>query len=471
MIEKISKILVLVFVFLIGGSSPPAFSQEVTLDGKAKEYAGDQLTFYTYEDWITQTRKDLARCTVDSSGAFQVDFPLGTTTQVFLDIGIYKAYLFVEPGIHYEIVLPDKKEKSKAQRLNPYFRGFPYHIGIKKASDGELNHQIYNYLKKQASLFNKFEGRLNSGQVNKDSICHVLDTLIQSENQFFRKFKKFKLGGVKMTLRAGPDSIKKDLFANEPVYYRNPAYMELFSSMYENYFRELYFKYGYLVNHLVNRKQSYYALDTLMQKNNLLKSNAPLRKLVLIKGLYDAYASREFSKKGVLAILDSVPVYDSIPEHRTIVENIKEELDRIQEGDQAPEFCLYDRDSNLVCLEDFRGEYVYLGFCNSMNYSCNRHYKILKNLYEQHKDHFRIVIISNAPDHHQMEKFAEHYDYQWTFLHHGNQPKVLKEYEIEVMPTYFFIGKDGKLLLSPAPAPSEKVEWGIYKEMKSRGDL
>jgi len=52
-----------------------------------------------------------------------------------------------------------------------------------------------------------------------------------------------------------------------------------------------------------------------------------------------------------------------------------------------------------------------------------------------------------------------------------NCQSQVEKYGIEVMPTYFFIGKDGKLILSPAPAPSEKVEWKIYREMKGRGDL
>jgi len=463
--------LFFIVLFLCTGSFRLVNAQKVALSGVAEDYAGEQLKFHTYQDWITETKEKLADCKVDTAGNFQVSFSIEKTTKIFLDIGVYKAYLFVEPNVNYEIVLPDKKEKTKAQKLNPYFTGFPYHIGIKKASKGELNYQIYNYLKKQEYFFDKFEGKLNSGQVNKDSIVHVLDTFINSKNHFFREFKKYKLGGLKMTFRSGSESIKKKLFGEEPVHYRNPAYMELFNNLYENYYKELFSEYGYLVHYLVNRKRSYYAIDTLMQKNSLLSSNPQLRKLVMIKGLYDAYASSEFSKKSVLAMLDSVPHYDSIPEHRVILKNIKQELTRLQVGKPAPDFCLYDRDSNMVCLEDFKGDYVYLGFCNSMNYTCNRHYKILKNLYKQHKKHFKIVIISNVPEHYDMKKFAEHYDYQWTFLHFGNQPEVMEKYGIEVMPTYFFIGKDGKLILSPAPAPSEKVEWKIYREMKGRGDL
>jgi len=51
------------------------------------------------------------------------------------------------------------------------------------------------------------------------------------------------------------------------------------------------------------------------------------------------------------------------------------------------------------------------------------------------------------------------------------QPEVLKEYDIRAFPTYFLIGPDGKLILSPAPSPAEDFEQRLFEIMKARGDL
>jgi hypothetical protein len=54
---------------------------------------------------------------------------------------------------------------------------------------------------------------------------------------------------------------------------------------------------------------------------------------------------------------------------------------------------------------------------------------------------------------------------------YDRQPDVLKEYDIRAFPTYFLIGPDGKLILSPAPSPSEDFESELFEVMKARGDL
>jgi hypothetical protein len=48
--------------------------------------------------------------------------------------------------------------------------------------------------------------------------------------------------------------------------------------------------------------------------------------------------------------------------------------------------------------------------------------------------------------------------YPWTFLHFSNQPDLLDDYDIRGYPSYFLIGPEGRLILSPAPSPVENFE-------------
>jgi peroxiredoxin len=206
-------------------------------------------------------------------------------------------------------------------------------------------------------------------------------------------------------------------------------------------------------------------------KDSLLTEDPILRELVMLKGLYDGFYSNKFNKKAIIDMIDTFFTFSQNDYHIAISKKIYEKITRLREGHEPPDFRLYDRDSNLVCLDSLKGPYIYLGFCNSMNYSCLRDYKVLNNLYKKHKDHFKIIIISTEENPETLEHYVEQKNIPWTMLHYGNDPEVLKRYNVKVMPSYFFINPDGKLSISPAPGPSEKIEWEIFKLMRKRGDL
>lgn len=462
-----TSILFLLLLFVSGA----VYTAEVQLHGKAPMYSGEKITFYAYSDYITKDTVHLESILVKKDGSFTCTLDLQQVRKIFVNLGVYKGYFFAEPGQNYELALPDKKEKSKAQRLNPYFEGIPMHIGVVNSSKNELNYLINSFSNYYDKIINKNVNNVKNLSEIKDSIYTLLDTSVQSKNLFFQDYKDYTLGGLKLSLGYPRPKVKKQLLANKKVHYHNPAYMDFISTLYSNHFKDLFSDYGDEVYYIVNGLKSYSRLDSLVQRDSLLKKNSRLRELVLLEGLHDAYYDKSFSKKAVRQIIDSAINHIGHQENLDIAANIKEKNKTLSSGDQAPEFCLYDADSNRVCLEDFRGDYIYLGFCNSMNYSCMRHYNILENLYKKHKKHFKIVIISSKENFDQMKRFVDHHGYPWQFLHLGGQKNILHKYSVRNMPAYFFINTEGKLELAPAPAPSESIEEKIYRVMKEDGAL
>ncbi len=444
---------------------------EVELNGQAPKYAGDKITFYAYSDYITKDTVNLTTLHIQKDGSFNCTFNLDQVRKIFVDLGVYKGYFFAEPGKSYTLSLPDKEEKSQAQRLNPYFKGIPVHLGIADAGESELNYQINSFSSHYDEIINKNVNNVKNLSKIKDSIYTLLDTAVQSDNRFFQDYKNYTLGELKLSLGYPAHKVKSQILANQTVLYQNPAYMDFISTFYKDHFKDLFSEYGDEVYYIVNGLRSYSRLDSLARKDSVLKNNSRLKELVLLKGLYDAYYDNMFSRKAVRQMLDSAEQQVSHRENLRIAGNIKEKTKTLSAGDQAPEFCLNDVDSNQVCLDDLRGDYIYLGFCNSMNYSCLRHYNILENLYKKHKKHFKIVIISSKESFREMKQLTEHHDYPWTFLHLGDKTNILHQYKVRNMPAYFFIDPEGTLKLSPAPAPSESIEKKIYRIMKKDGAL
>lgn len=451
------------------------FAQNVVLKGNAPDYAGKTITFLTFADQITFTEKTLGVCKVDSIGDFFTSFQLEETSYVFAHLGAYEAFLFVEPGKTYEILLPEPKQKTIANELNPYFSPILYHLGIENSSESELNYQLafFNEVYTQMVENNSYLIYTKSSKLNVDREIQKVDSLFKDiDNQYFNAFKLYKYAAFRhLSYQEKAKSISNTYYLNSEVLYRNNAYMDLFNQVYDEYFQ--YFgrtDSGKQIYIDINKLKSITALQNTLSQDSILQ-NDTLQELVILKCLHDEFYDDNFSRAAMLKVLDSLQLKTTIDEHKKIAKNIREKVTKLMVGFTPPEFILYDKDSNLVSLDSYQGKYVYLGFCTTISYGCIKEFGMLQSLYEKHKDHFEIVMICMDETFEQMKRFVEMKGYSFTFLYYGNQSEVFKDYDIRAFPTYYFIDKNLKLSISPAPSPDQNAEFRIFEKMRANGDI
>jgi peroxiredoxin len=467
--KHLLSITLLLAALMLQGA--PAGSQNpVTVRGQAPSYAGGEITFYRYTDYITRDTTHLGHSPFDSTGHFSCRLQVEQTEKVFTNLGSYQGYFFAEPGKDYELALPEKKEKSQAQKLNPFFEGIPVHLGIEREDRHKLNFKIYRFSAAYEDVVNKNLENIRGLARRRDSVLRHLDTAVTANHPFFKSYKQYTLAGLMLPLGRAPENIKKKYFAGKPLMYNNPAYMETFSTLYDEYLMDLFSDHGNRLYWIINGLGSYSKLDSLCRKDTLLAKNDSLRELVAINALNEAYHDERFSRKAVRDMLKTLASESRIAEHKQMAQRLYRREHVLSAGKPAPSFCLYDADSNRVCLDDYRDQYIYLGFCTSKDYSCIRDYKLLENLQEKHRRHFRIIIISSN-SFKSMRRYVRHHDYSFTFLHGGDNDKLLRDYRVKNMPAYYFIEPGGKLSIAPAPPPSENIEERIYRKMKANGDL
>jgi peroxiredoxin len=450
-------------------------AQPAVVSGNAITYAGTELVFYSTAEYISGSQKEAGRCRIDAGGNFSVVLNTSETIQVFTFLGIYKGYLWIEPGRSYRIVLPEKAEKSPQEQMNPYFEPVEVHLGIENFSQEELNMLIlmfndaYNpyYEKHVYDIYNKTQ----PGRIDED-IESIEKSFRKYTSAYFRDYRFYSYGQLKLLAnQQRVKSISLEYFNGKPVLYSNPAYMELFNRVYDHYFVFLArTEQGKKIYDDINRFNSYSRLlQTLSTDKNI--SGDTLQEMVIMKSVYDEYYGMEFSRSGLLALLDSLILTTRLPLHREIGTRLKHKMTRLQPGFEPPPFELYDADSNLVRLSDFRGKYIYLNFCTSSSYTCMNEFELLNGIFERHNKRLTIITVSTDPHEDAFRQFRNKNNYQWTFLYYGHQPEIIRDFDIRAFPTYFLIGPDGKLIFSPAPAPSENFEVRLFEVMQSRGDL
>jgi peroxiredoxin len=466
---KLPVVLLFILIFV------PGYAQQTHITGKAPSYAGTRLEFLQTGDWITGEEVVIGSCIVSGNGDFSLWIDMEITRQVMVHLGIYLGYFFAEPGKAYQLVLPEHVEKTPGDKLNPYFQPEEIHLGLANFNQDELNMLIIMF---EDAYLPYYEKHVNNIYTNADirkleeDIQNMDKPFQNNTSAVFADFRRYRYGMLKLLANQQKvQRVSDEYFNDQPVLYYNPAYADLFNQVYNKYFifygrsaegRQIYAD--------INQRGSYKALMITLS-NNTNFSNDTLKELIILKEIHDEFYGDQFSRTGLLNILDTLITNTQIGLHKQIGMTIKHKITRLLAGYVPPQFELLDTDGSLVKLSDFTGSYVYLNFCTCQSYACLNEFNSLASLHSRYKDKLIILTIATDPLEEVLRKFLAKNKYDWKFLLFDQQPEVLKEYDIRAYPTYFLIGPDGKLIYSPAPAPSEDFESRLFEVMKARGDL
>jgi len=445
----------------------------VKIYGNSKEWSNKELQFFRYLDYITYKEELLAKTLVDEDGNFMININVDDTTYIFTNLGKYSAYMYIVPGKSYQIVLPPYQEKSEADKLNPYFEPIYIHLGILNAEENDLNVLIHMFNDTYSSYFSKYvievmnKTNIDPQQIIKD-IEKIEFPFVSYNDNFFKNYRIYKYALLEhLSFKDKSVAIAEKYFRNKKILYNNPSYMDLFNQIFTNFF-EFYgrTKEGAKIYNDININKNYYDLVNTLLKSNLFMKNYDLMEFVILKCLYEEFYKDKFSRSGILNILDTIINITKIEQHKKIALNIKEKITKLLPGFNPPDFNLYDLNGNLKSLNSYKGKYVYLNFCNTASYSCLMEFDLLDDIQKRHKDNLIVVTISTDSLVNSFKQYVSSKGYQWEFLHYGNYPDVIKEYDIRSFPIYFLIDPQGKLVMSPAPSPSEYFEYKFINLIK-----
>lgn len=468
--EYLRKIL-LCSLCLLGFSASSVYATHVF--GSAKEYANSELVFYRYQDRITYMKEEVFRLKVDAEGNFDASFGIDRITYLFAEFGVYYVYFYAEPDGNYEIVLPEYVERTNAELFNSYFEPTEMHLGIKNMKDTDLNYLIMDF----DYYFNRYYD-LRMEDLYIKGLKTDVDTFINNinarykkyNNTYFQQYRRYRIAALKemVTKREYESALVYSYYSNKEILYDNPAYMDLFNSIYNNYFD------NYLVSpggadlyRVITYGHSISLLHKLIGSNPKHKRKQ-FRELVMLKGLNDAFANDNLQWLPLLLTLDSLYITTEYPIHQQIAQNIADNSLTMAKGTVALPFELPDTMGNMLSLSDFKGKYLYLQFANTQTYSSAAEFDVLKRVYNRYKGLCIFVTILTDSDREKAKKFIADNSLNWTFLFADVNSKVISDYKVRAYPTYYLIDPKGVLVMSPAPSPAENFEKYLFKIIENQ---
>ncbi len=179
---------------------------------------------------------------------------------------------------------------------------------------------------------------------------------------------------------------------------------------------------------------------------------------LLASYLVDNYLTWHVRHFGIDGVACHLPYYDRKVKDlqaRQEFYALYKQYGQIAKGCSAPEFCLPDTSGNSVCLNSFRGKYVYIDVWATWCVPCCKEFSYLRQLEEQLKG-ADIVFVGISIDSNRKswkEKIAKEH-LTGIQLYSGKEGSFFHDYKIGLVPRFILIDPQGNILNANMTRPS-----------------
>lgn len=449
------KGVVLLVLVLLANLS---FARTTLISGKAPIHPNKKLTIYTVNDFLTRTKNKVAEITVSNQGTFSFDIDIEKTTYLLMDFGKVKRFMYIEPAENYQVLIDNVSEQILTSESIYATDEQPAHITNKDSSD--IN-ELVEDIEGEIALFTLKHKLMLLHAPVKDSIDVFSSYLSRkypvNKSNFFSLYVEYSLAQLyQLCYKTNKSYFIHSYLLGKTPYSDNPAYMRIFRKQFHKYLSQnpdIDFRnkiYGYI------NKNNY---QSLMDEIYFAEGSSAneFKELLLLYLFYENYGNPHLNPEMVKNLIDKIQTTTKSISNRQVATNILRRIMELTPGSDAPDFALYDVDSNIIQLSNYRGKYVYLTFGESWSRAFEMDVKIMKSWKEKYPE-IEIITVLVDEDRMAYETFLAEQVPNWTVLHAGLIPTVSLDYKIKNYPSYFLIDPEGKLIFSPAKSPYEGFE-------------
>lgn len=443
---------------------PCGFTQTITIQGIAHQsYAGKIIQVFSERDQITHLEQKEAIDTIASDGYFEVQVVSNRIQRLKLKIEQATFYLYVQPDFVYGITVPEIDPALKYDNDAELILD----IGILGHDTTELNVLMMDFEKLYNGFFAGDEERFLSRQKmfkRADSLQKVCDIrYLPLRNDYFKAHVKYSIASINASVSRGENYLINGYILNKPILYTNKAYMDFFSSCFTGYLKAASTgKSSQSLQNLINSETNYQRLSVYFKDDKFLK-NDTLRELVILHNLWSFSFEEDYDQNAVKKLISQIAAETRVEEHRRIANNMLGFMNKLLVGSDAPLFSARAGNGKMGSLQQFKGKWVYLNFFSTGNVQSLREMPKIASLKKKFGD--KVVFLSICLDD-SVKSYLNYlrsnprYDWPIWFSNEKGLSKTAKEaYFVSGTEAYFLISNFGALALSPAPSPSEGIEY------------
>lgn len=331
-----------------------------------------------------------------------------------------------------------------------------------------------NYLTKKSSILNRLNKDLNFFELKSMDKDKFYNKILSYENQLINNLKKIKfkssafqkleLNSIKFIIAKRVKSFqgKKPKISKEdkikyPIHILFP--FEKINLDNENALAIDNFAYAeYLQKHFEIELSKTYDNSKGLDYNQQIQILAG-QKIINQKILDDFLFYYTYS---LLKYLPNKQVYfetfKDLCKNKDYIKTITElynSFSSVKKGMLSPNFSFIDLENKIHTLNDFKGKYTYIDIWATWCKPCIADYPKMEKLFETYGKKINIVSIAYLDTKNNWKNFLNQNNPKWKQLFSDNNNQdFFKKYNITGVPRYILLDKNGKILFSNAPPPS-----------------
>ena len=471
-------VVLILAVLLLLCACPWAVQAQTTLTavhGVAKDYANQTIVFRQQVGFVTDSQLEVGRVTIGQDGSFYCPLKVIGTQLVTCEAGAYLLYFYITQGQRYEIGFPPYQPMRDQDRLNPFQPRMEVQLRPRGRDSLLVNDMIARYDYALAAALDSATANITmqSQRINADSLVAAVRARFagtQYNVTFFRDYMLYQEGNVfYVTQTKRVQQLSDEYFKNRPILYDNPAYRDLFNTIYTKYFQfHGRTKEGQQIFRAITEERSLHSLVRVLRQNDNLQP-AALLEMVVLKGLHDEFFDANFSREALSVVLDSLSSRTDIAEHAYIASYIREKVTRLLPGFAPYPIRIADVKGRLLDLKQLRGKLTLIMFAMTTSYTCIEDFEMLRKFQTRYGEHLEIVTLCADENAASGAAFVEAQGFGWHFAMLEEQKDLLERYDVRAFPTYYLLDERGLLLYSPARSPREGLESLIFQQFRQRG--
>lgn len=446
-------------VILLLGLGLTGFSQ-YKLVGYAPEFIGENVTLYTYQDYVTMNRIAIGEGIVSAEdSSFTIAIQTNSTIKCVIEIGRVEASLYLAPKMDYSIYFPGSTEPAS-------FQNSETSIYFSELDTTDVNYMILQYHQWFESFVMYNEREFIGG-----GFLAYLDTFKRYateaykavEDPFFITYVRYDIAEMEQAYGGNRTSEKRlqtflDYIEPFPVYYENDRYMKFLLAFYDKEFREYLPVTEAAIMNAIHMKSPALLMKTL--KSDIFLANPALRELVMIDKLGRAFYREIEYRPNIIAILDSVSNQAKSEVNAAVARNVKDYITNLEPGYPAPAILFNKSADEKVTWAMYRGKFVYFNFFATWNGRSMSDMEIISRLVPKYDEDIAFVSVCTDKDSSTFAAFMKEFpEYDWDIFYVGEDDVLMRSFKVTSIPNYYLIDQDGFIFAAPALAPSPNGEY------------
>ncbi len=447
--RKIKAYIVVLFILLFNSIYASKISGYV--DG----CKGRELQLYVINNFMTNSILVLDSCVVDENNYYEFYIDGDTPIVCNVDLGLYIAQIIVAPDKDVIVDLPEYVALTRKQFLNPYFSKET--ILLYDQSVKDLNFYVYDI---ESYVDNELKSVLSSlspsstAALSLDSINQKIESF---DNPFLKNYLRYSSAIFHRFVEPEKVNLIKELyFQNSSVDLINPAFTQLISSEYPNPFIAddgLFYKE--VSDAMINSQLSPNFVDDIAKIHNL--KSRDMAELIAIMGFYSAAAYASTYRSDIVKLMAQLEELILDEELKHLCVNTRLDMEKLMVGYPAPYYELYTVNDKKVPTV-LKRKNVLLAFVNTNIYDCQRHLQMLENIKTMYKRDIEVVVVGVYQERQELERFLSRNEFEnLFFVSWDNNEKLLFDYDIKSLPTYYLVDENGNFVYAPMSSPDEDM--------------